>query len=202
MNYRPSFFSSFGSISFAALALLVVGCGGTTSEPGATAPVDGGAAPTPSASASGSGTPNAPDAAAPTLDPCPDIVDDGPAAALRMVAESAPTAVGGTIASGKYHLVDVSVFTGPSGPSGALEATVTSTVRITGNTADAVIHGPEGESRMRLTLAPNANEVTYASTCGSSKTRSGRYSAGVALTLFLDNDVGQVVTYTYERAKK
>ncbi len=198
--------SFFGVTCFIALAA----CGGSTESTGSA-----GTSPTPDASAASaptsSSTSTEVDAAAPLPKPTPTprptptptsacnaIVDDGPVAKAQRVATEAPTPTGGAIADGKYHLVDISLFTGAGGASGPLAIAVTTTFEVQGNSVQASSSGPNGVKQATVSFATSANKIIWSELCPVAGGSTGTYSAGAAgVTIFMKNDLNQIAGSKY-----
>lgn len=197
-------FSFFGVACFIAVAA----CGGTTETTGSagTAPTpDASTAPAPTSSATPTEVADAAPPPKPTPKPTPTptsacnaIVDDGPVATAQRVAANAPTPTGGAIADGKYHLVDVTLYTGAGGTNGPLAITVTTTFELHGNTVQASASGPNGVARATASFATNANKITWNELCPVPGGSTGTYSAGASeLTIFMENDLDQIAGSKY-----
>lgn len=195
--------SFFGITCFIALAA----CGGTTESPGAigaAATEDAGTSPAPSSSASPS---KEVDAAAPAPKPTPTpvpkgacnaLADDGPVASAQMVAADAPLATGGVIASGKYHLVDLTLYTGTAGTNAPLAVSVTTTMKVQGNSVQAATSGPSGAKNVTASFATSAAQITWTELCPVKGGSSGTYSVGPSeLTIFMANDLKQIAASKY-----
>jgi hypothetical protein len=149
--------------------------------------------------------PAIPDAGAPsgTCDAMPN--DSAPITTVDMVATAAPAATGGAVQDGTYHLTALTLYVGPTGKSGAIPITLKGVMRIQTGVVDSALDGTNSEGdpiaeRTRETFTTAGASVSYTMTCPTVKTRTGTYStSGSSLTLFLVNDIGQTVGYTYSR---
>ena len=213
-------------LSWAALGLCataMIACSGTV-----TSPSDGdgglgsaqGATDPPASTGTGTGPARPPAPPAPTTPPakpaptgtgttpvtpppppgaCNAVVNDAASIGAAMIASDAPAPVGGAIVDGKYHLTDVSLFTGVGGSQGPLAVSIQETINIHGSTADVVddVNGKTTRLTETFTLAGNA--ASFAATCPSGVMgKNVRYSAvGTTLTLFIVNGAGQTAVYTY-----
>lgn len=206
-------------ISWALAALVLAGCGGTSIG---TVPGDDG---TGSRGPSGSGVPsdtpqltsppsvppNKPaspsdDDGTPTTPPtkpptCTAVVNDATAiAGVSKIAAAAPTPTGGAIVDGKYHLTSAALYTGVGGDTGIVPITIKQTFVLHGTSAD-LSEDANGVSLWgTFSFLTAGDTATFGQTCPSTEPPTiARYSATPAsLVLFLPNDAGQIVAYTYE----
>lgn len=116
-----------------------------------------------------------------------------------MVAAEPPVATGGAIADGTYRLVEATLYTHVGGPAGPLPATLKATIAISGTTANVAQDTAKSSDRLTATVVTSGANVTFTQTCPKGDTNTATYSGGTDLTLFLPNDKGQVVAYTYRR---
>jgi hypothetical protein len=132
---------------------------------------------------------------------CGNVTNVAAAIGATMVATSAPAATGGAISDGTYHLVNLVVFTGAGGSSGPLALSVKQTIVIHGSTADAVTDANGTIEQATASIAPAGTAVTYTPTCPKPDVAlSGGFSATASsLVLYLVNDAGQTVSYTYAK---
>ncbi|HSO31732.1 MAG TPA: hypothetical protein VLT33_04435 [Labilithrix sp.] len=201
-----TFLSSL-SLSLVALSLSLAACGGATSS----VPEDGTATPTPSGGPSPSdpappSSPSSPPAPTPTTTPttppptaCHAVTADGAAIPITMVAADPPAPLGGTIVDGTYRLVDAKLYTHPGGSAGPLPITIKATIAISGTVANVAQDTSKSSERLTATVVTSGTSVTFTQTCPKGDTNTATYSGGTDLTLFLPNDQGQVVAYTYRR---
>jgi hypothetical protein len=204
---RLSSFLVFGG------SIVLAGCGGTTeaskntstASPSATA--EGPAPATQEADAEAPRpTPTAtpvPTATGP-VGACSGIVDDGPNATARMVAAAAPAETGGPIADGKYHLVDITLYTGPTGAAGPLPITVSTTFVVKGNVVHAAAHGPDGAIDKTDTIVTSGTSITFTESCPTTGKggKTATYSADSNdVVVFMKNDIGQTSASKYSRVK-
>ena len=117
-----------------------------------------------------------------------------------MVAGNAPTPTGGAIASGTYHLTSAVLYTGPGGTAGPLAATIKSTVQVQGSVAN-LVQDATNKATQRLTQSfqVNGTVATWTPTCpATGKSTTTAYSATpTSLTMYIPNDLGQLVGFTY-----
>ncbi len=204
------------STTFFFTCLILVGavhCGGTNdSVPAATSLPSAPAAGTDDAGTSaapatdgGSVVPATPDAAPPS-GTCEAMANaEAPITAIDMVASAAPPPTGGAIQDGTYRLSALTLYVGASGTAGAIPITLKGIARVQGSVVDNALEGTDGEGqpiseRTRETFTTTGPSVTYTMTCPAVKTRTGTYSASsTSMTLYLVNDTGQTVGYTYTR---
>jgi hypothetical protein len=121
---------------------------------------------------------------------------------ITMVAEAAPTPVGGAVPDGSYDLVSVVLYTGPGGTAGPLPLSVKATVAISGNTANVAQETSTTAATQRLTasVATSGTDLVVTQTCPKPETIQAKYSGGgTDLVWFIPNDKGQIVAYTYRR---
>ncbi len=206
------------STSFVLTCSLLVGvvhCGGAsdavpeaaaTSSPTTPAPSGSATAEAPAAIDAGTVAPTTTADASTSSGTCEAMTNDAtPITAVDMIASAAPAPTGGTIQDGTYHLTGLTLFVGTTGTAGQIPLTLAGTARVQGNVVDQALDGTgfDGKAiseRTRETIATTGTSVTYTMTCPASKTRSGTYSAtSTSMTLFLVNDLGQTVGYTYTR---
>ena len=116
-----------------------------------------------------------------------------------MIAADAPAPVGGAIVDGKYHLTNISVFTGALGSSGPLALSIQETIVIHGSSVDVVDDVNGKTTRLTETFTHAGSAVSFAATCPSAVMgKNAQYSAvGTTFTIFLVNGAGQTATYTY-----
>lgn len=207
-----------------ALSLVVVACGGSTVDPPGSGALPGTAAtstaPTsppdaPPNSRAPSTPPAAPTASptpAPTTTPtsmptvtppqpgaCNALVNVAPQVTAMQVAAEPPPATGGVVSDGTYHLADLTIYTGAGGPSGALPLQLKQTIAIHGTSADAITEVSGKSQAQSTTFVTAGTSVTTAGTCPNvDPPQAGEYSATASsLVLFLVNDQGKTVRYTY-----
>jgi hypothetical protein len=117
-----------------------------------------------------------------------------------MVAATAPAPTGGTIVDGKYHLTNITLYTGPNGSAGPLSLSIKQTVNVKQGTVDVVEEtNGKAPTRLTMTMTTTGSSVAMSRTCPSAMPgQSGTYSIkGNEYVWFLVNDVGQTVSYTY-----
>jgi hypothetical protein len=216
------------SASVFALSFIVVACGGSSADvpsgtpdenTNATTPPDpppgtpsskpsGTPAPTPTTTPPSVPTtpPSVPTTppSVPTTPPanpgvCNALVISGASVAAMQVAANAPPATGGAIANGTYHLVDMTLYTGPGGATGALPVLLKQTVAIHGNTADTIAEFGATTASATATFVTSGASVTSTGTCPSAGAPEiATYSVnGTSLVMFKVNDLGQTFGYTY-----
>ena len=140
----------------------------------------------------------------PTLSTCNSLANDAQAIkSIAVIAIDAPAPNGGTIPSGTFHLMGITLYAGKSGKSTSIPITLQNTVKVSGNTVEQVLDGttPDGKTiaeRSTESFTTNGNEVTFTKTCDGSGSRTATFTATSSeLTMFLVNDVGQTVAYKY-----
>jgi len=126
-------------------------------------------------------------------------VNDATVVVAKQVASSAPSPTGGTVTNGTYHLVDLTVYTGPGGAVGALPLAIKQTIAIHGGTADAISEVSGKSEDVTSTFAAAGTTITTAQTCPSAGSpQTGTFSATPTSVVFLlVNGAGQTVGYTY-----
>jgi len=208
-----------------ALSLVLVACGGSTVDPpgsgtlpgtaatstgntsSPTEPPGNPAAPsTPTASPTGSPTaaPTTTPTSMPTVTPpqptaCNALVNVAPAVSAMQVATEPPPATGGAVTDGTYHLSDLTIYTGAGGHAGALPLQLRQTIAIHGTTADAVTEVNGKSQAQSTTFVTSGTTATTGGTCPTVEPpQTGEFSAtATSLVLFLVNDQGDTVRYTY-----
>jgi hypothetical protein len=190
-----------------ASATLLLACGGnTTSIPSGSENAPGdeedrGTSNTPTDPPPTVSLPPPPNQTTPTE--CHSLAADGPLlTGIEMVAESAPAPTGGVIPNGTYHLKKVVYYAGPGGGTGTIPVSIRATVSITGTLVKQSADGNDGTQKIAKrtieTFVTSGTTVTSKQSCPGTDAFTGSYSAsGGALTLFLLNDVGKTVGYTY-----
>lgn len=135
---------------------------------------------------------------------CNSIANDAQAIkSIAVIAIDAPAPTGGTIPSGTFHLMGITLYAGKSGKSTSIPITLQNTVKVSGNTVEQVLDGttPDGKTlaeRSTESFTTSGTEVTFTKTCSGSDSRTATYTAASSeLTMFLVNDVGQTVAYKY-----
>ena len=134
---------------------------------------------------------------------CHALVNDGPLlSGIEMVASNAPTPIGGAIPNGTFHLKKVVYYAGPGGSTGTIPVSLKSTVSIAGTALQQSVDGKNGnekiEARTIDSFVTSGTKVAVTQSCPGNETQTGAYSvSGGALTLFLLNDIGKTVGYTY-----
>lgn len=89
-----------------------------------------------------------------------------------------PTATGGTVGDGTYHLSSYTHYTGVGGSSGPGVLTLRSTVRIAGNKIDILRLDYTGiEKRWSGTFQTSGSTITIDYTCPAASQETGSYSA-------------------------
>jgi hypothetical protein len=83
---------------------------------------------------------------------CNAIVNDAPEVSINQVAEDLPSATGGKIEDGRYHLTAVTVYTGPGGPSGPSGARQKETSVYSDTTLQVAVDLFQGDGEQRFTL--------------------------------------------------
>jgi hypothetical protein len=118
----------------------------------------------------------------------------------QQVAQDPPQPQGGAIADGTYTLTDFSIYTGPSGPTGASGSTRI-TVQIAAGTLE--VASDSKPSTMTVSLVTSGTTFTATDTCPDANVTHGSFSATpTKLLIFLDggtDDAGQrtvIETYT------
>ena len=167
--------------------ILLAGCSSSSgapstpadASPDASAPID--------ASASDASMPEdaaaSDDTGADASVPCNAIANDAPVVNVTQVAADPPAPQGGTIVDGTYWQTAVSIYTGPSGPTGAT-GTSQMTALIQGETVQLVSDGQP--ARRTVTLMASDAGFTSVDTCPTPQTGEGQYTATpTTLTIFL-----------------
>lgn len=194
-----------------ALLIVVVACGSSSSDNAGTDtlpndPKDASADTTPEdGSTADAGEPkDAGDAGVDaTTTSCSSLVNDGPMlTAIQMVATAPPAPTGGTIPQGKFHLQDITLYTGANGPSSTIPIALKGTVNVNGNVIEQVLDGEANKKplaeRASMTFTTSGTTVTMSRTCPTLASTKGSYSATASsMLLFLTNDTGQMVVYRY-----
>jgi hypothetical protein len=120
-----------------------------------------------------------------------------------MVASEATAAVGGTIADGKYHLVDIALFTGTSVDPLPLNTKVSNTYVFKGNVVYTAAHGPNGVVDKRETVVTSGTSVTFTESCPTigKPPITATYSVeGDDVVLLMANDLGMITASRYSPA--
>jgi hypothetical protein len=174
-----------------ALPFLLAGCS-SGSTPAVASGSDASSSPMDSSSsdAASQGDDAATDSAAPTADDasdagpvCNTIANGAPVVDVVQIAADPPTPQGGTIADGTYWATSVSIYTGPSGPTGKT-GTLQATAVIQGDTVQMVSSGQPMRRTIRLTAVDGG--FTSVDTCPESQMSQGGYTATpTTLTIFL-----------------
>jgi len=196
-------------------ALFLFACGGadapapgdsSSTTPAATDPTPpagtGTAAAPPAVTPPAAGTPPATPPATPPTATCNPIANDGPIVGASMVAANAPAPTGGALVNGHWHLHDIVVYTGPGGSSGPLALSIAQTVDLHGNVADIAQVANGKTDQMTETMTTSGTTVSYARVCPATgePQKDGQFSATpTSMILYLPNDVGQIVAFTYDR---
>jgi hypothetical protein len=130
---------------------------------------------------------------------CNALANVGPIVGATQVAADAPPATGGVVTDGTYHLVELTIYTGPGGASGAVPIAVKQTVAIHGTSADAVTEVSGMSQAQSTTFVTSGTAVTTAGTCPTmGPPQTGEYTAtATALVLYLVNGDGKTTRYTY-----
>jgi hypothetical protein len=119
-----------------------------------------------------------------------------------MVAASAPAPTGGAVLSGTYHLVGVTLYTGPGGATGALPS-MKQTISIQSNVADVVTESEDGKTvRGTSSFFQTGSSVTMATTCpdgGAPTTGTVSATLDASLVVYLLTSTGQTAAYSYVR---
>lgn len=164
--------------------------------------------PSPSASAPTSSDADAnPSATTPDASAdCNALVNDAPAVSgAETIAAAPPTATGGVIATGTYHLVAMKLFTGPEGDAGALDALlmaypIRTTVAIQNGVMDMVVDFNGGEQRRHGTFVTTGSTFAGTPTCPAGPTASSSYSAtATTIIMYEPTGTGQVWEQHFER---
>jgi hypothetical protein len=214
-----SYPSSSLALSALILSLVVVGCGGSTADPpsGTTpaATTAASATPPPAAPTSPATTttpPNVPPGTPPSTPPSPPsnppvppgtcnmLVNGAAVVTAKQVASDAPAPLGGAVANGTYHLVDLTVYTGAAGAAGPLPLSVKQTIAIHGATADAISEVSGKSVAVSSTFVVAGTSASLAQTCPSSANpaEAATFTASAtSFVLFLVNGAGQTAGYTY-----
>lgn len=134
---------------------------------------------------------------------CHALVNDGPLlSGIPMVASNAPTPTGGAVPNGTFHLKKIVYYAGPGGSTGTIPVSLKSTVSIAGTVLEQAVDGNDGnekiEARTIDSFVTSGTKVAVTQSCPGKDTHTGTYSvSGGELTLFLVNEVGKTVGYTY-----
>ncbi len=157
-------------VSLAVLLSLSVGCGGDDDDDddnddiaSVDAAVDaaGDSADAPPGAAIDA-TPGVPDAAA-----CHALAQTAPVIERAQIAADPPTAVGGTIPDGTYHLIGDDIYTGPGGPSGGTGIERQKTTReLAGSGVETIVSFEDGDERSSFDSTIVGMTISYANTCG------------------------------------
>ena len=105
---------------------------------------------------------------------CNTLSNTGPIVTTQQVAMDPPQLQGGTVADGTYTLVDATIYTGPSGPTGAGGSAQT-TLQITGSTIQVASTGDP--TTRTVTLVTMGASFTASDTCPDNAILQGTYSA-------------------------
>jgi hypothetical protein len=184
---------------------------GTGSEPGgkkvvSSSPVPsatGTATPTPSATATAATPPTSMPTTPPSNPPppaqCNVVTNDAAVIGAQMVASVAPASTGGAISNGKYHLTDITVYTGLGGSVGSLPLSIAETIHIHGSAVDVIANANGKDTRTSSVITIAGDVATFSQTCPNPTSPSiAHYSVvGTSLVMFMVNDAGQTVMYTY-----
>jgi hypothetical protein len=210
--------SFFFTVAVLGAAIATIHCGGT-SDDGVPAPSTNTSPADPAKEAGQDASSSSPDKDAATPPPdastdsttkpnaCNTLVNDATAITyVEIVASTAPTPTGGAMVDGTYHLTSITLYS-PNGKATKIPVSLKNTVNVHGNVVDQVFDGtktgPSGKTetiaeRSTETFTTSGSTVTYTMTCPEAKSRTGAYSVkGSTMTLFLKNDLGQDVLYTY-----
>lgn len=195
-----------------ALLIAVVACSGANSEgigsdPLPNDPKDASADTGTSSDGSTADAADPPDAGDAGVDApsgaCAPLTNDGPVLkTIQMIAAAPPTPTGGTIPQGKFHLQEVTLYTGANGPSGALPITLQGTVMVKGSVIEQVLDGQANEKtlneRASMTFVTSGTTLTLSRTCPSVASTKATFSATASsMLLFLPNDAKQIAVYRY-----
>jgi hypothetical protein len=103
------------------------------------------------------------------------------------------------VEDGTYHLVELTIYSGPGGASGPVPIAVKQTVAIHGTTAEAVTEVSGKSQAQSTTFVTAGTAVTTAGTCPTMEPpQTGSYTATAsALVLYLINGDGKTVRYKY-----
>jgi hypothetical protein len=178
--------SSMRLASLLGAAAFLAACSGSSSGTGPAQ--DGG--PEGAATANDAG-----DAAAPPHDAqgdappaCNTLANVAQTVTVQAVAQDPPQSQGGTVADGTYALTDVTLYTGPGGPSGASGHSQV-TIQIAGTTIEVVNAG--NPPTQTVTLATSGTAFTATDTCPDTKVTQGSYTTtATTFVVFLDGGSG------------
>lgn len=207
--------SSTRLLAATAAALFLFACGGadapapgdsSSTTPAANDPTPpagtGTAAAPPAVTPPATGTPPATPPATPPTATCNPIANDAPMVGASMVAANAPAPTGGALVNGHWHLHDIVVYTGPGGSSGPLALSIAQTVDLHGTTADIAQVANGKTDQMTETMTTSGTTVSFGRVCPASSDpqKDAQFSASASsMVLYIPNDVGQIVAFTYER---
>lgn len=185
------------------LASFLFACGG--SDGGSIAlPTAQQTDPAPTDPKAGDPTPGDSDPQDPQPSTCNSLANDAQAIqSIAVMAIDAPAPTGGTIPSGTFHLMGITLYAGKTGKPSSIPITLQSTVKVGGNIVEQVLDGttPDGKTiaeRSTESFTTSGSEVTFTKTCDGSGSRTATFTAtSTELTMFLVNDVGQTVAYKY-----
>jgi hypothetical protein len=130
---------------------------------------------------------------------CNVLVNGAAVVTANQVATEAPAPAGGAVANGTYHLVDLTLYTGAGGAVGPLPLSLKQTIAIHGSTADAISEVSGKSADVSSTFVVAGTSVSLAQSCPSAKpAETATFTASAtSFVLFLVNDAGQTVGYTY-----
>ena len=134
---------------------------------------------------------------------CAPLTNDGPVLkTIQMVAAAPPAPTGGTIPQGKFHLQEVTLYTGANGPSSTIPITLQGTEMVKGNVIEQVLDGEANQKslneRASMTFVTSGTSLTLSRTCPTLGSTKATFSAtATTMLLFLPNDAKQTAVYRY-----
>lgn len=128
------------------------------------------------------------------------LINDAAPITGKQVAAYAPLPTGGAVTNGTYHLVDLTLYTGPGGAAGPLPLSIKQTIAIQGASANAISEVSGKSEDATSTFVTFGSNVTLGRTCpGMDPPQTATFSATpTSLVMFIENGAGQTVGYTYE----
>jgi hypothetical protein len=131
---------------------------------------------------------------------CNNLTQVGSPVQPNRVAQTFPTATGGTIPTGTYVRTATTIYTGPGGPTGPVGIALRESGRYNGNGTVDTILTTNLDVSQSLSYTTNGSTITFTGTCpAGSNSPFDAYTVVNATTLQLfDNDSSSVVTLQFQ----